>query len=424
MHHAGRPLLFWVAAGWAHALWTQPAPPTPPPAFAELGLPVDVVVDYDLGFDGEPREINVVSAPHPAYADAALAWLAGQRLKGGGAARSGRKRETITFPAAPAGDFTAPPRLLFARDPVFPPLMLRARLSGLAEVRVQIGADGRVERSELVAADREAFGLALAAAVDEWLFQPAARGDAPVAAACVLRYAFAYDDVPESTRLWAQRHSRGELLGHVVPPGRLDSPPQLVEQPEAPAPSLLDVLGLAGSATVLAVVEADGRVAYAREEDFTHPAFGASALAAVRQYVYRPPTVGGQPVATELRLRLDFAGGGRARGAAAAPRLLGGAGDSLPAPAETSQGPLVARTYEPPQYPRECLLDGTEGYVLLRLEVDAAGKVTGVRVAESSDRRFDTPALRAARRWTFYPRVVNGEPVPTTENYRLEFRLE
>ena len=75
-------------------------------------------------------------------------------------------------------------------------------------------------------------------------------------------------------------------------------------------------------------------------------------------------------------------------------------GDDLP---EVLEGPL-------PRYPRQALRMQWQGTVRLRIRVDAAGRVLGVEVVESSGYAvLDEAAVEAFERWVFAPRLA-GDP--------------
>jgi protein TonB len=73
-----------------------------------------------------------------------------------------------------------------------------------------------------------------------------------------------------------------------------------------------------------------------------------------------------------------------------------------PPPAPAAAAPAatpVAKSKEAPQYyPREAVLRGIEGEVLVRLRLDSSGRVVSARLARSSGHAIlDKAALRAAR---------------------------
>ncbi len=73
-----------------------------------------------------------------------------------------------------------------------------------------------------------------------------------------------------------------------------------------------------------------------------------------------------------------------------------------------TDGPLVALVRVAPVYPSRALTYGTEGYVVVQFDVTAEGQVVNVVIIESTDSVFDSAAIKAAERFKFKPRVVDG----------------
>lgn len=91
---------------------------------------------------------------------------------------------------------------------------------------------------------------------------------------------------------------------------------------------------------------------------------------------------------------------------------LPGPGDYLvPGNPGVSDGPPIGIVKVAPEYPPAAARQGLEGFVLVQFDVTAAGSVENVRVLESSHAVFEPPAVRAAYRFRFRPRVVDGAPV-------------
>lgn len=77
-----------------------------------------------------------------------------------------------------------------------------------------------------------------------------------------------------------------------------------------------------------------------------------------------------------------------------------------------------------PQYPRNALLAGQEGWVQVRFTVRPDGTVSDPKVVESSSKVFAKEALRAVKQWRFKPDTVNGQPVSTEAERTVKFELE
>lgn len=80
----------------------------------------------------------------------------------------------------------------------------------------------------------------------------------------------------------------------------------------------------------------------------------------------------------------------------------------------------------PPPYPREAMLDGVTGTVLLEVTVGANGRPTDVRIQRSSgSRQLDAAARRQVlTKWRFRPATRNGQAVPAIGLVPVEFKLD
>ena len=88
-------------------------------------------------------------------------------------------------------------------------------------------------------------------------------------------------------------------------------------------------------------------------------------------------------------------------------------------------GPLVAIVRVEPGYPTAATTRGLEGFVTVQFDVNADGTVSNVVVVESSSRVFESAAIKAARKFRFKARVVDGVPQPSygLQN-RFVFKME
>ena len=77
-----------------------------------------------------------------------------------------------------------------------------------------------------------------------------------------------------------------------------------------------------------------------------------------------------------------------------------------------------------PRYPSRAVAQGIEGRVVLLATLDATGRVTDLRVLESSGfALLDREALRAVATWRFLPKLVDGAPVASTLKVPVRFDL-
>lgn len=102
-------------------------------------------------------------------------------------------------------------------------------------------------------------------------------------------------------------------------------------------------------------------------------------------------------------------------------------GPTLP----TNPGPLPSTRLEyasapAPTYPREAMLDGIEGTVLLKVLVDVDGKPLSVEIERSSgNRRLDDAARRQVlRKWMFRPAIRDGQAIQVFGMVPVSFSLQ
>jgi protein TonB len=79
----------------------------------------------------------------------------------------------------------------------------------------------------------------------------------------------------------------------------------------------------------------------------------------------------------------------------------------------------------PPPYPRDALIGGLQGTVLLQILVDVDGRPLQVDVHRSSGhRRLDDAARKfVLKHWTFRPAMRNGRPVQAVGLVPIAFDL-
>lgn len=89
-----------------------------------------------------------------------------------------------------------------------------------------------------------------------------------------------------------------------------------------------------------------------------------------------------------------------------------------------AEGEAVPIVRIDPQWPRQALEEGTEGFVRVEVLIGTDGATKEVRVLDSAPGRlFVRNALRAVRRWKFKPRVVDGTAVERWAVTTIEFKM-
>lgn len=99
---------------------------------------------------------------------------------------------------------------------------------------------------------------------------------------------------------------------------------------------------------------------------------------------------------------------------------VGGAGGFA-----ASDGDYLPIVKVAPIYPRRAAERGLSGYVILEFTVTKLGTVTDVKVIESTNSVFDSAAVKAALKFKYKPKVVDGEPIDVAGVlHKITFELE
>lgn len=98
-----------------------------------------------------------------------------------------------------------------------------------------------------------------------------------------------------------------------------------------------------------------------------------------------------------------------------------------PSPADTRFKPARLLKHPAPAYPELALLNRAEGVVKVRFGIDDQGHVISLAIVKSSgSAMIDSVILDMTlqRDWTFQPATLDGQPVPSSLDQELEFRLD
>jgi protein TonB len=97
-------------------------------------------------------------------------------------------------------------------------------------------------------------------------------------------------------------------------------------------------------------------------------------------------------------------------------------GSAAPPP-DTQEARLVQHIAA--EYPQDAARKGIEGSVDVSFTVTSQGKVTDVLVLDAEPSEiFNRSAVAAVRRWKYDPKTINGVPVESHQQLRLQFKLD
>lgn len=87
--------------------------------------------------------------------------------------------------------------------------------------------------------------------------------------------------------------------------------------------------------------------------------------------------------------------------------------------------PVTVENMPPPSYPRSAFENSQTGQVMLRVDVDAQGKVSDVRVLSATNPGvFEEVSIAAARQWTYRPALKDGKPVAAAVRIPVTFAMD
>jgi outer membrane biosynthesis protein TonB len=197
------------------------------------------------------------------------------------------------------------PKLKTPVVPVYPFPFLVAGTTGKAEVALVVDEQGRVDASRVLSADRPEFGLALQAAAERFLYEPALKDGRPHRTLVGAGQDFETSDqtlvTDEDQRILRilQKHPE-----RVSAAGSLDRRMRVLVSRQPVFPHSLVGQATRGEAVVEVLVDEAGHPCLPRVVSASAPEFGYAAAAALSLWIFVVPTAQGHP--TIVRVQVPF----------------------------------------------------------------------------------------------------------------------
>jgi TonB family protein len=290
-------------------------------------------------------------------------------------------------------------------DPVYPPDAKSARISGAVVLDAVIGKEGTIENLRVVSGPEELQKSAIDA-VRQWVYKPYLLNGEPTEVETTITVNYSFEDRSEG--------GAGESLipgVHILP-----RPPvvadgvmagQLVSRPNPIYPKEAKEERIQGAVVLRAIISKEGRIenlsVLSGPEKLRH-----SAIDAVRQWVYKPYLLNGEPTEVETTITVNYSFDGMSM----VPRAIGN-GVSAP----------VAVSMADPEYTKEARKDKVSGVVKVNFWVDEKGVPTHVRVVRGIGHGLDEKAIEAVSKYRFTPAMENGKPVTVAMNVEVDFQM-
>jgi TonB family protein len=309
-----------------------------------------------------------------------------------------KKREEFRKGAVPIKGDIKQPRLIKKVDPVYPEEARKNGVQGVVILEAKIDEYGRVMDAMVL---RSVPGLDQAAidALKQWVYEPLIIDGKPTKAlfTVTVNFQLSEEDI--------ERFAEGAVKVK-------DSikPPKLIKVIEPVYPGVARQAGVEGVVILEARTDINGRVKNVRILRSV-PLLDQAAIDAVRQWVYEPLIINGQPKDAIFTTTVRFA--------------LNGKGKKEPEGKTSTGDVLVPKLIKrvDPVYPEAARQAGIEGLVLLEATTDEKGNVAAVRVLKSIP-ELDQAAIDALKQWKYEPFIVEGEPKGVVFTVTIRFRLQ
>lgn len=231
----------------------------------------------------------------------------------------------------------------------------------------------------------------------------------------------------------------GDVPGAVRAVGRIQ-PPKLVRQVEPVYPEIARQAKVDGIVILEVMTDIYGRVQNVKILR-SIPLLDQAAVDAVRQWIYEPLIIEGEPrpVTFTVTVRFQLSDKDKDKEEKGKPDpkaggVIGGVvggfhGQSpvhfgrvvLPVKAEGDiKPPKLVRLVEP-VYPDEAREKGIEGVVILEVMTDIYGRVAEARILKSIP-ELDEAAIDAVRQWLYEPMSIDGKPRPVIFTVTVRFQ--
>jgi TonB family protein len=178
-------------------------------------------------------------------------------------------------------------------EPVYPALAKQAQIQGTVELSGLIGKDGRVRDLQLLRGHPLLVQAALSAVKDWWVYKPTTINGEPVEVRTEISVNFTL--APSES---AEMPKRIQVDGNA-------QAANLITQVKPNYPPEAKQAGIQGTVQLQAVLGKDGKV-----QDIKvlsgEPVLAAAALDAVKQWVYRPTLLNGEPVEVKTTIDVNF----------------------------------------------------------------------------------------------------------------------
>jgi TonB family protein len=325
-------------------------------------------------------------------------------------------------------------------QPVYPDEAKAEHVQGVVVLHARISKQGTIENVQA----RSGPPLLIVSAVDavrQWKYKPYTLNGEPTEVDTTINVNYTFDGDAEPP---AEPGNGAPASGHSF------TPPLLIYKVDPGFSAEARQAKIGGIVLVGFVVNAQGAPESVQVLRGVGHGLDEKAVEAVKQYRFKPATDDGKPVATDLRVEVNFnimdspePKVVTAMAVAAPVAVAPPPPPPVPpqaainvdrgAPAEFNGVPVrrvgggvtapVVVFVSNPEYTKEAKKAGFKGIVLINLIVDTNGMPQNVHVLRSVGMGLDQKAVDAVKQYRFKPAMEGGKPVPVELNVEVNFQI-
>ena len=299
-------------------------------------------------------------------------------------------------------------------NPVYPPEAKAGHVSGAVVLHVLISKTGTVETLVPVSGPLMLRASAMDA-VKQWTYKPYLLNGEPVEvdATVTVNYTFGEAGPQEPDAESGGVTSLRKIGGGV-------SAPMVIYQVAPEYSPEAKKVKFTGIVLVNLIVDENGLPQNVHVLRGVGMGLDDSAMAAVKQYRFKPAMEGGKPVPVELNIEVNFSPDGSAGLNVANPNVVStGIGRKLP---DGATVPVVIHQVDP-EYTLEARKAKAGGVVLVRLTVDKQGRPQHVHVLRGVGYGLEKKAVDAVKEYRFKPAMKDDKPVEEVLNVEVNFQI-
>ena len=304
-----------------------------PRVLRKAGIKGTVILEVEVGRDHSVRNPRVIESAHPELdrlaIETVLHWRYAAAVANGTmvpsrlkvevkfdpeAAETERKVRMAKLRGRPSRDlpeqyqYDQAPDLVRSVKAVYPYDLLLKGKTGNATVTFIVDPTGNARGAVMKKASRKDFGLATAAMVEAWTFEPAMKNGQPSWALLTTKQIFkrAGSDAPvdSATVELAEAIKRKKVKIHEFE--KVDMRPKPIYQVGPELPEALRKSKKGATAQIEFIIDHDGRVRLPRIVKTSDKAFGWAAATAVSRWFFTPPSHQGEPVYVRVSVPLAY----------------------------------------------------------------------------------------------------------------------